>query len=93
MIVKKVTEKVKGDNERAARENILEDLFYDLNRSRVKIYRMNFVRGIYFGFGSVLGGTLVIALLIWLLGMVAFVFPPVGDFFNGITDAIKQRPQ
>ncbi len=91
MVVKKIIDKVHHDNERGAREAILEDLFYDFHRSRIKIYRMNFVRGIYFGFGSVLGGTLVVALLLWLLGMVAFVFPSVGDFFNGLIDAIKQR--
>ncbi len=93
MVVKKIIDKVQHDNERGAREAILEDLFYDFHRSRIKIYKMNFVRGIYFGFGSVLGGTLVVALLLWLLGMIAFVFPPVGDFFNGITEAIKQPAQ
>lgn len=86
----KVAQKVKEDNERGARESFLEDLFYDFNRSRVQIYKMNFVRGIFFGFGSVLGGTIVVALLVWLLSTIAGVFPPVGDFFNGIVDAIKQ---
>ncbi len=92
MVVKKIINTMQHDNERGAREAILEELFYDFYRSRVKIYRMNFVRGIYFGFGSVLGATLVVALLVWLLGILAFVFPPVGNFFNGIIEAIKHRP-
>ena len=92
MVVKKAMEKVRQDNEKGARESVLEDLFYDFNRSRVKVYKMNFVRGVYFGFGSVLGGTLVVALLIWLLGMLAVLFPPIGDFFNGLTDAIRSKP-
>lgn len=93
MTVKKIAEKIKQDNERGARESLLEDLFYDFNRNRVQIYKMNFVRGVFFGFGSVLGGTIVVALLIWLLSTIASVFPPVGDFFNGLVHAIQQRPQ
>lgn len=90
---KKVTSHIKKNNERDARENFLEDLFYDFHRNRVQIYKMNFVRGVFFGFGSVLGGTIVVALLIWLLGAFASVFPPVDDFFNGISDEIQQRPR
>lgn len=51
---------------------------------------MNFVRGIFFGFGSVLGGTVLITLLAWLLGQFVNVFPPLGDFVNGVIDAMKQ---
>jgi uncharacterized protein DUF5665 len=89
----KTVSKVKQNVERGARENFLEDLFYDFNRNRVQIYKMNFVRGIFFGFGSVLGGTVVIALLIWLLGALAGVFPPIDDFFNGISDSLRQSPR
>lgn len=92
MVVKKAVEKVRHDNERGAREAVLEDLFYDFHRSRVKIYKMNFVRGVFFGFGSVLGATLVVALMVWLLSMLATLFPPVGDFFNAITETIKEPP-
>lgn len=91
--MKKIKEKLKKDNERGARESVLEDLFYDFNRSRVQIYKMNFVRGIFFGFGSVLGGTVIVALLIWLLSMLAGVFPPIGDFFNGIIESLRQDPR
>lgn len=84
---------MKEDNERGARENLLEDLFYDFNRSRMEVYKMNFIRGIFFGLGSILGGTLIVALIIWLLSLIAGAFPPVGDFFNGIINAIQQRPR
>lgn len=36
-------------NEQDAREKVLEELFNDFNRSRFAIYRLNFVRGIFFG--------------------------------------------
>lgn len=90
--MKKVKEKIKSDNERGARQGVLEDLFYDFHRSRAQVYKMNFVRGIFFGLGSVLGGTIVVALIIWLLSMLANIFPPIGDFFHGIINAIRQPP-
>jgi hypothetical protein len=80
---------VKEGNERGARTSLIEELFYDFNRSRSQVYVMNFVRGILFGAGSVLGGTVVIALLIWILSLLGNVVPPLGDFFDGITTTIE----
>lgn len=88
---KKVADKSKENNENAARKNVIEELFYDFNTSRVQIYKMNFFRGIFFGLGSVLGGTIVVALLIWILSLVAGFFPPLEDFFNGVTETIKPK--
>lgn len=87
----KVVKVLKDENEKGARVNIIEELFYDLNRSRSQVYLINFVRGIFFGFGSVLGGTVVIALLVWLLSVFVDVFPPLADFINGIIEAMSQR--
>ena len=50
-------------NETEAQRVVLEELFNDLYRNRVRIYKVNFVRGILFGAGSALGGTIVIALI------------------------------
>jgi len=86
-----VIDRVKADNERGARQSMIEDLFYDFNRSRVSIYKMNFIRGIFFGLGSVLGGTLLVALIIWLLSIFGDLFPPLAHFINGVTDAMKHR--
>jgi len=88
---KKVAEKLKADNERGARQAILEDLFYDFHRSRRQVYGMNFFRGLFFGFGSVLGATLLIAITVWLLGKFGDVFPPLADFVNNLIDTMQKR--
>ncbi len=81
--------KVKAANEQGARRAVIEELFYDFNRSRVQVYKMNLVRGILFGAGSVIGGTVVIALIVWILSLLGHVFPPLGDFFSGTSDIIE----
>lgn len=88
MIKKKVTEKIKTDNERGARQSLIEDLFYDFHRNRVQVYWMNFVRGIFFGLGSVLGGTVLIALVVWLLSF-AVDWPWVGDTVEQVQDSLQ----
>lgn len=80
--------KIKSENERGSRASFIEELFYDFNRSRVQIYKMNFVRGIFFGFGSVIGGTVVIAILAWVLGFFANV-TGTGDSYQKVQDTIK----
>lgn len=90
-IAKKASDKIRKDNESGARVNLIEELFYDFHRSRRQVYLMNFFRGLFFGFGSVLGATILVALLIWLLGWFGGVFPPLADFLNNLTDTMQQR--
>lgn len=86
--IRKVTEKLKKDNERGARQAILEDLFYDFNRSRAQVYKMNFIRGIFMGVGTVIGGTVVIALIAWILSF--FVdLPGVGNSIEQVQQTIQ----
>lgn len=92
-LIKKAKEKIASDNERGARQSLIEDLFYDFHRSRKEVYTMNFVRGIFFGLGSVLGGTVVIAFIIWILSTTGDIFPPLADFINNIITAMEQRPR
>lgn len=85
----KLKRKVRDDNERGAREAVLEQLFNDFNRSRFTIYKFNFFRGIFFGLGSVLGGTVVLALLVWLLTLTGHLIPGVADFVNQVIDVVQ----
>lgn len=87
----KLTKKVRDNNERGARRALLEDIFNDMNRSRFTVYKMNFVRGIFFGFGSVLGATVLIAFFIWALNLTGALVPGLASFVNDIIHIIQQK--
>jgi uncharacterized protein DUF5665 len=86
--IHKVVKKLKKDNENGARKAVLEDLFYDFHRSRVEVYKMNFFRGIFMGVGTVIGGTVVIALLAWILSLFVNV-PGVGGQIEQVQQTIQ----
>lgn len=91
MAIKKVAKRIKEDNERGARENMLEELFYDFNRSKSQIFAVNFFRGIFFGIGSVVGGALIIAVGALVLGLFVDLPGGVGDFIQKVLDAMQRR--
>ena len=86
----KVVKKIKKDNEVGARRAILEDLFYDFHSSRRQVYAMNFFRGIFFGVGSVIGGTIVVALVVWVLSLFTDIPGGFGDFIQYIVDIVQR---
>lgn len=90
--LKAAVKKVAETQQKGAQEALMEEIFHDMYHERKRIYKINFVRGIFFGFGSVIGGTIVIALVIWILSL--FVnFPVVGDFFRDTRNTIEQSQQ
>lgn len=86
----KLKQSIKDGNERGARRQIFEELFNDFYSSRHKVYLINFVRGICFGFGSVLGATVVVAIIIWVLSQFAGWFPAVGDFIRDFIITLRR---
>lgn len=88
-----IKEKMHDNNERGARQAVLEDLFNDFNRSRFAVYKFNFFRGIFFGLGSVLGGTLVLAILVWVLNLTGNLVPGLADFVNQIVNTVQDSPK
>lgn len=92
-MIKNISTKIKQEvifnKERMARRRLLEELFYDFYRSRGRVYYINFVRGMFFGLGTVLGGTVVVAFLVWLLSRMAFWIPSIADFVKQVIDAIN----
>lgn len=85
MGVKKIAKDIKDDQVKGAPRALLEDLFEDYYKHRRELYFMNLIRGIFFGFGSVIGGTLVVALLLWILSVLHYV-----PFLEGIVQAAEQ---
>lgn len=83
---------MKNQQEMGARRALLEDLFNDWYVERKKIYWINFVRGLFFGLGSVLGGTILLALAVWLLAQIGALIPFLSDFIREIMEAIESRP-
>lgn len=83
---------IKEDQQKGSQEAMMEEIFHDMYRERGRIYKVNFFRGIFFGIGSAIGGTIVIALIVWLLSL--FVnFPVIGDFFKNAQNSIEQTQQ
>lgn len=89
-MVKRAVDKVKKDNERAARQQVIEELFYDFNRSKAQIFHVNFLRGIFFGMGSVLGGALLLTIGAFVLGLFVDLPGGVGDFVQKVLNAMQQ---
>lgn len=84
----KLLARIQRDNENDARLGIIEELFDDFYLHRRRVYWLNFVRGLFFGFGSILGGTLLVAIVIWILSQFVH-WPGVGDFFEQLTDTLS----
>lgn len=86
-----VKEKIKDNAEKGARQAVLEDLFNDFNKRRFSVYKMNFFRGVAFGFGSVLGGTVLIALLVGLLSVTGALVPGTASFIHDVTNTLQKK--
>ncbi len=67
----------------------LEILFATDYISKKKLYLHNFLRGIVFSAGGVIGATLIIAVLIWILSVFDNI-PVVGPLFEGTRESIQQ---
>lgn len=86
-----IVQKFKDDNVRGAQYDLLEELFNDIYVHRKRVYLVNFFRGISFGMGSVLGGTVLIAVLLWVLAQFGALVPALSDFIGDIMDTIQRR--
>ena len=90
---KKLKKNILEGNERGARQSVLEELFNDFNRNRFSVYKFNFFRGIFFGLGSVLGGTVVLAVLVWLLNLTGHLVPGVAGFIDHVVELMQTAKQ
>jgi len=78
-------EKSKKDYEQLGRR--VENIFLTGYISRAEMLKISFLRGVATGFGGIIGATIVVALLAWLLSFfhtVPFVGPLVDSFRNTV---------
>lgn len=68
------------------------DLYDALKPNRTALYRASFFKGIVGGLGGVIGATVGVALLIWLLSLFGQI-PFVGHFVDAIRHTIQSRPK
>ena len=87
----KPLKKLADDQNRSVQKNILEELFYDIYPNRWEIYRVNFFRGISFGFGSAIGATVLVVIAVMILNLFVNIPGGIGDFVKSIVDAMNQR--
>lgn len=83
-------QKLTRSQDTAAKRTLLEETFQDMYGRRWRIYQVNFVRGLFFGLGSVLGGTILLALLVWVLSAVGALVPFLSDFIREILISIGE---
>lgn len=66
-------------------------IILDMSRASKKTMMINsFLRGLTQGFGAVVGGTILVALLIWILGFFNEV-PLLGEAADVISDTVGRR--
>lgn len=85
---KGVVKQFADDQLKYAPQAFLDDLYDNYYSRRKEIYIMNLIRGIFFGFGGVIGGTIVVALVLAILSVLHYV-----PFLDGITEAARQTLQ
>lgn len=90
-VAKKVGKKLADDNAKGAQISMIEELFFDLYPNRWEIYKVNFFRGISFGFGSAIGATVLVFAAIWLLNLFVNIPGGVGDFIQAVINAMNSR--
>lgn len=70
--------------------DILEDLFSDTYKHRGKIYKVNFFRGIFFGLGTFLGGTVIVAIVVFILTWLASLLPTDTTILDWLIDILRK---
>jgi hypothetical protein len=75
--------------EQAAKRRMFEQLFDDFYANRGRVYKINFFRGLFFGFGSVLGGTVIVGFLVWILSRLANWFPFISDLIRDFINTVQ----
>lgn len=69
---------------------IEKHLSVNMNMSKKDIMVANFLGGLAWGFGTVVGATLVVGLLVWILSFINLV-PIIGNFAADVVGIVNQK--
>jgi hypothetical protein len=59
---------------------------------RTRLYKMSFMRGLFMGLGSIIGATIVVTLVIWVLSLLGYV-PVVRHVVEPLQDALQTETE
>lgn len=82
--------KAKVDYEDLGRR--LENIYLTGYISKKEMLKMSFLKGIAAGLGGVVGATIIVGLLVWVLSLFDTV-PLVGPLVDGFNDTVKTQPK
>jgi hypothetical protein len=71
-------------------ENILVKDHVNIVQNWKRFILVNFGRGLPIGLGSIIGATLIVALLLWILSLFGEL-PFVGDIFDSVRSTINKQ--
>lgn len=71
-----------------ARRNLFTEFWSDVYDDRFRIYKVNFFRGVFFGLGSAVGATLIVAGLVAVLGWLVDL-PGIGEVSEYMRSSIE----
>ena len=67
----------------------LESIVVHGYASKRRLFFANFLRGVFFGLGSALGATILVAIVLFVLSLFSEV-PLVGRFFENLQNTLEQ---
>jgi hypothetical protein len=85
---KSFTQKTSDNVAKGAMAGVLDQLFQDMYANRWQIYKLNFLRGLFFALGGVIGGTILVVVLVWLLSLFDHI-PIIGHFVETIRHSLE----
>ena len=69
---------------------LVVDLYDSVNPQKATLYKAAFLKGVLSGVGGVIGATIVIALLLWVLSLLDSL-PLLGPLTDSVKDTIEQK--
>lgn len=68
---------------------LMADVYENNYANRGRMFKMTFIKGVLTGFGSVLGATIVVALVLWVLSLFEQV-PLIGPLLEKLSDPVSR---